>query len=435
MANRLFLSATVVWLLLAVSVARGAEVEFLSGSKLECTVLSKDDKSMTVEVLVGGKTVKRTYPLSSVHTVTINNKRHVINEKSASGRTTKNSSGSSSAADGPQRSKAEIEALIDKVGREPPEWFEATAVNTPASLDLTWPEPAPGGWNNQKNMGQYIWDVINPNPAKWREGVKLMHSLLVMHQDDPQKRTRIMTELGRMYHDLHEDYARAAFWWQKVGADKSSNTRIAAGLARCYWKLGNRQMAVELLSKQPHTIFSCKLWADMGDMPKAEIVAEAFAKGNVVGTDLALMHVADGYRQAGKPQQAIAWYQRVVALKPADNVKQRVEKTQARARASLEAIRLFDLADVSKVADGEYAANSLGYEGPVHVAVTVKDKRITNVRVTQHKEKQFYAALSDTPAKIIAKQGVKGVDATSNATITSEAIINATSKALASGTK
>ena len=42
---------------------------------------------------------------------------------------------------------------------------------------------------------------------------------------------------------------------------------------------------------------------------------------------------------------------------------------------------------------------------------------------------------ADTPAKIIAKQGVKGVDATSNATITSEAIINGTAKALASGAK
>jgi uncharacterized protein with FMN-binding domain len=98
-------------------------------------------------------------------------------------------------------------------------------------------------------------------------------------------------------------------------------------------------------------------------------------------------------------------------------------------------MRLFEKADVAKVADGTYKADSLGYEGPVEVEVTVQNHRIANVRVTQHKEKQFYAAISDTPAKIIAKQGVKGVDATSNATITSEAIINATSKALASGAK
>jgi uncharacterized protein with FMN-binding domain len=43
--------------------------------------------------------------------------------------------------------------------------------------------------------------------------------------------------------------------------------------------------------------------------------------------------------------------------------------------------------------------------------------------------------MTDTPGKIIAKQGVKGVDATSSATITSEAIIYAAAKALASGAK
>jgi uncharacterized protein with FMN-binding domain len=53
--------------------------------------------------------------------------------------------------------------------------------------------------------------------------------------------------------------------------------------------------------------------------------------------------------------------------------------------------------------------------------------------VTKHKEKQFYSALSDIPRQIIKKQSVKGVDATSRATITAEAVINATAKALASG--
>jgi uncharacterized protein with FMN-binding domain len=43
--------------------------------------------------------------------------------------------------------------------------------------------------------------------------------------------------------------------------------------------------------------------------------------------------------------------------------------------------------------------------------------------------------MTDTPQKILAKQGVRGVDATSAATITSEAIINATAKALAGGQK
>ena len=91
--------------------------------------------------------------------------------------------------------------------------------------------------------------------------------------------------------------------------------------------------------------------------------------------------------------------------------------------------------DPARVADGTYEAESLGYEANVRVAVTVKDKKIEQVKITQHREKQFYSSLTDTPTKIIAKQGVKGVDATAAATITSEAIINATAKALASGAK
>jgi uncharacterized protein with FMN-binding domain len=82
------------------------------------------------------------------------------------------------------------------------------------------------------------------------------------------------------------------------------------------------------------------------------------------------------------------------------------------------------------VADGSYKASSQGYEGPIEVTVAVAGGRIEDVRVTNHKEKQFYSALTDTPQKIIAKQSVKGIDTTSNATITSEAIVNATAKAI-----
>ena len=80
-------------------------------------------------------------------------------------------------------------------------------------------------------------------------------------------------------------------------------------------------------------------------------------------------------------------------------------------------------------------AESLGYEGPIEVEVKVQYGRIEAVEVTKHKEKQYYSALRDVPQQIIAKQGVKGVDATSKATITAEAVINAAAKALAQGAK
>jgi uncharacterized protein with FMN-binding domain len=80
-----------------------------------------------------------------------------------------------------------------------------------------------------------------------------------------------------------------------------------------------------------------------------------------------------------------------------------------------------------------YRADSIAYAGSLHVEVTVKAGRIESIRVTRHEEKQFYSALTDTPAQIIRQQSVKGVDAVTGATMTSEAIINATAKALAEG--
>ncbi len=100
---------------------------------------------------------------------------------------------------------------------------------------------------------------------------------------------------------------------------------------------------------------------------------------------------------------------------------------------SITAIRLFDQADVQNVADGTYSASSLAYNGVLHVEVMVAQGRIEDVRVTDHNEKQFYSALTDTTKQIIQKQSVKNIDATSRATITSQAIVNATAKALSGG--
>ena len=59
--------------------------------------------------------------------------------------------------------------------------------------------------------------------------------------------------------------------------------------------------------------------------------------------------------------------------------------------------------------------------------------RGTERRKNDTRTKAEVEALTDTPNQIIEKQGLKGVDATTSATITSEAIISATAKTLASG--
>ena len=435
----------------ATSLCFGATVEMLDGTKIECKVLSKDDAHVTIEVMMNDMVVKRMIPLAKVHRVVINEKIYVINERSDGDRpldaanTTKGQSPTKSTRPGGAssnkpvtiRTKAEVEKLINERGRTPPEWYDETPLNYPQTLDLSWPEGAPpGGWNNQKNVGQYVWDIINPNPNKWREGVRLMHHLLTIHKDDPAKRVRIMTELGRMYANLHEDYARAAFWWRQAGVEKTNAPAgVAVHLAECYWRLGNKAMAVEYLRKiNPAPYVAIKLWADMGEPEQALKIADAAAKSG--GQPFfAYLYAADACRVAGRTKDALSYYQKVVALPDSEANKGQVDRCKRRAAASIEAIKLYDASDVKKVADGAHRASSIGYEGPVEVEATVKGGRLESLRVTKHTEKQFYSAMNDTTTKILAKQSVRGVDATSGATITSEAIINATAKALASGAK
>ena len=422
--------------------AAAATLEYLDGTKIECKVLSKDDKAVTIETVTGGMTVKKTVPLANVHKVTINDKTYVITARPAASEAKSGSTKPSPAQAAPEpdstkstRTKAEVEAFINSQGRSPPEWYESTPLNYPQSLDLAWPEPPPEkGWNNQKNVGQYIWDIINPNPNKWREGIKLLHHLLTLHKDDVEKRTRDMEALARMYFILHQDYARAAFWWRQAGIDKSfSPPGASVHLAECYWRLGNKQMAIEHLRKMRSVPYDAiKLWADMGDTKQALTIANSAIKsGNQL--HYVYLYAGDACRIGGRHKEAIAYYEKVATVPTDDNGHNK--RNHERAKASIEAIKLFELSDVKHVADGAYRAESIGYEGPVHVEVAVNAQRIESVRVVQHKEKQFYSAMTDTPAKIIDKQSVKGVDATSSATITSEAIINATAKALAKGAK
>ena len=395
-------------------------LELTTGAKVRGKVVARTQDDITIEIKVASRTLSRKYPLDRIAAVVIDGRRESLSGSPGQ---------ASEPTDEPRNlSRAEVQRRIDELGRTPPDWYDSTALNYPKTLDLSWPQPPQGPWNNQKNVGQYVWDVINPNPGKWREGVKLMHHLLAVNKDDRRTQVRTMDALGRMYHNLLEDYARAAFWWQKAGVERGAGEgNSAVHLAECYWRLGSKAMAVELINKTPPRLATIKLWADLGETQKALKLAESAARSY---PEAAWMYAGDACRLAGRYEEAIAYYQKALAAPPLPN-EEKNALLRGRAEANIEAIRLFELSDVRRVPDGRYRASSLGYEGQVEVEVAVRNRRIESVKVTQHKEKQFYSALTDTPAKIVAKQGVASVDGFSGATITSDAIINATAKALA----
>jgi uncharacterized protein with FMN-binding domain len=437
------LAAALILLLVAQSAGAVDVVELNSGAKVQGQILSRNAKSIVMNVTVSGVTLKRTYSLSSIKAITTGGKREVLaggdaasgsassgvsnSKNSDSSSITRSRPGSSKSGGGP---KGELDALIEKLGREQPDWYDATELNYPPTLDLDWPEPPPEkGWNNQKNVGQFMWDIVHPNPSRWKEGTKLMHHLLERHKDDPQTLARVMNKLGHMYHDLLEDYPRAAFWLRAAGVEKNPQgfIRETPLLAECYWRLGYRDEALKLLAKAKPSFFQVKLLADMGQTDQAVKICEASVKS---APEHAYLYAGDACRVAGRYPKALAYYQKVLGVDASGPQGGRIKRFHDRANANIAAIKYFELFDPSKVADGTYKASSQGYEGPIEVAVSVIGGKIDDVRVTSHKEKQFYSAISDTPKKIIKKQSVKGIDTTSNATITSEAIVNATAKAI-----
>ena len=293
-------------------------IELLTGAKSQGQLVARDAESISIRVNIAGRSLLRKYPLERLHAITIGGQREVLQEKPSAEATSRPRAGTSSsegtAATGEtRRTRAEVESMIDKLGRTPPDWFDSEPLDYPQTLDLSWPEKPPGDWNSQRNMGQYIWDVINPNPGKWRSGVRLMHHLLTVHKDNPQLQLRIMDSLGRMYQFLLEDYARAAFWWRKSGADRDSQSPRGINLAVCYWKLGNKQMAVDLLNRLPIYYSAIKLWADMGETRRALQYAEAGAQGDTA--DIAYLCAGDACRVAGQHQQALDYYQKVLGVR------------------------------------------------------------------------------------------------------------------------
>jgi len=423
-----WLLANVVW---TTTTLAQDTIEFLSGTSATGRVVEirKDRREIDFELQIAGQQATRTYPYAQVHAVNYRGKRYILTPLPNSPDEARDATGDAPRDAGrgtTQRSREDLLRLITTQGNSPPELFGETKLDYPATLDLAWPEPAPGPWDNQRNVGQYIWDVINPNPHKWRSGIVLMHHLLTESQQDDARSRRIMASLGSMYFRFFQDYPRAAFWFRKAKVNPPSIDGVA--LAECYWRLGNKPMALQQVSTKTIRVEAIKLLGDMGDKDRAVQMARQFAQRSKQ-PHWALLAAADACRAAGDFPQAIDLYQQVLAAGPLRNAEYD-RRAQSRAEQSIEAIRLFQLLDIPRVPSGTYVASSLGYEGPVEVTVTVDAGRITQLEVSRHQEKQFYSALRDMPQQIIAKQSVANVDATSRATITAEAIVSATAKAL-----
>lgn len=410
-------------------------VEFLTGAKMRGTVVEirKDAQEFEFRAALGSRTVLRTYPFSKVHAVTYRGRRFVLTPMSEDS-SIPSESGDDAASANVKRSVAEIDRLVDRVGSTMPEGIDSLELDYPPSLDLSWPIKAEGSWNNQKNVGQFIWDVINPNPSRWPGGIKLVYHIMATHQGQPELLKRDQHTLARMYFDFFQDYPRAAYWLRRSGVEKGQGPAVM--LAECYWRLGNQRMALPYLVSRSYNAGAAaraiKLYGNMGMYADALEMTERVA--NSTASYEGLIAAGDAMRQSGRYDKAIDFYNRVLSDENFRN-KDYEKRFKARARESIAAIELYEKTDLTSIADGTYTSDSTGYNGPLEVAVKVASGQIESVKVTRHREKQFYSALTDTENSILRLQTIRGVDGTSGATITSRAIVNAAAKALASGSK
>lgn len=412
---------TILTLLLLTSVTTlGDTIEFASGAKVNGTITQIDEsvKTVTISMTLRGRNYVRKYPFAQIRSIT---------QKGA-----KRSFGAaaSSANPGTIRSEEDINQMIATIGASPPSWLASTKLNYPRTMDLDWPMPAPKPWNNKKNIGQFIWDIVNPNQSRWREGVKFMHFLVDRHPNGSHANNMAKKGLASMYFRLLQDYPRAAYWWRQASLPSNDPGHIL--LAECYFRMGSEKMAMAALARKPTNTQTVKLLGAMGKTDQAVRLADALAR--IRQPHELFLLAGDALALAGQYEKAITYYQKTLNDRRKPRNKKYEQRYYARARESIVTIRLFELMDVSKLRDGTYTDSATGYEAPIRVEAKVAAGKITSLRITQHREKQYYSALRDTPAQILAKQSVKDIDATSRATITSQAIVNATAKALAKGT-
>lgn len=327
------------------------------------------------------------------------------------------------------RTRQEVLELIERAGASKPDWWDSVPLEYPETLDLSFPHPPPSKeWDPRLNVGQFMWSIINENENRFRQGTKFMHFVLKRNEGDRQVVKRCSEQLAHCYHDLLQDWARAAYWKRKLGAKD-------VALANCYWQLGNKEMAVGILEwiKVDYSRYggAIKLWADMGELERA--LALAAASTGVRDWGAAHRAAGDAYRKFARYEEAVDHYQKVLAVKSKSDNNLILAHNQAHARVAIESIQLYETFDLSKVQPGTYEGSAPAYNGDLHVRATVAQGRIADVQVIRHTEKQFYSSLSDMPVKVIRAQDFRNVDATTGATVTADAIKSAVARALAQG--
>ena len=435
-------AAACVVLAMSCGFVLGDQVVLKNGSSYKGKLISRNDQTVRFRViLANGVEIALDFPTDKVETVTIGDKEPPPKPKPPKPDPTpappvkpdkpKTKTPPSTGSQLTKRSASAVQAIIQRQGKTLPEWYDSVKLNYPRTLDLAGTNRV-RGWQPQVNLGAYFFSRVTPRPSMWKSGIKLLHHVVDVRKNDDNRRAEAMGMLANYYLRYFEDYPRAAYWnlqSTKLGGRVTLHGLV--GLAECYWRLGCTPLAESLLRKyrldtQP-ALPSIKLWAELGQPARALKLATAMVRR---APDSGHLAAGNLHRLAGNYDKAIAHYDQAAA---AAKTRRHGKRNAQRAHECRSAVKLINTLDLSKVASGTHSGTSLSYRGPLSVEVKVSAGKIVSAKVTRHKDDIFFSSLTKVPAEIVEKQSVEKLDAVSGATVTSEAIVNAATRALSSG--
>jgi len=287
--------------------------------------------------------------------------------------------------------EGKLDEAIAKL-KTPPEWF----ADQPVRYDMGEP------WQKARQHVRKLLAAYHN-----REAIKIS---VLYHQ---QGRGSKDGHEHPMYLFLGGEHAWAAEVYKERLAKRDKTYAWQCGtLASLYVKFGDHAQAIEVL----------EIGLQHLPQPPGRVFTQAGLHDKL----------GDVHADKDDTQQAAAHYRKAMELfrvaKPKYGrhlLPKRVSKVQA--KLDLLGRKALDLAAVR---DGVYRGQSLGYGTPLHATVRIQGGRIADVRL-QHKEKIEQRATETVPKQIVERQSLD-VDAVTAATVTVQAIVEATYRALKS---
>ena len=290
-----------------------------------------------------------------------------------------------------QRKKPSLQQALAEL-KVPPAWFDETRTS---------------------------WDVAKP----WKEGRIEIRRLLALSTTAGNRQAIKLTCLYREKKDIGDGHEYPMYlylggetaWATRAYEDflrgnADRNTHAYLDLTSCYSHFGEYGKAAETLKRA-----MANLPTDHWRIARQADVHDAWG---------------DLYAEMGDKEQARAHYAKAVELYPRSTQpygRHLLARRAAKVKAKLDMLDM-DRLRPGEIPDGRYTGDSPGYVGPLSVTVTVRSGRIADIRL-KHKEKIHQNATEIIPRRIIEAQSLK-VDAITGATVTCQAIVDATFRAL-----